>query len=201
MMRRTVQTRIAQSAGRIAKRAINQSDVRPFGNSIAGLINSNRQYSAFAKSPFLTARSSRGDDPILGGVRTPAGRNRALRELGIMNDRINSQPRHYRRRPSASSQPRHLSAESTSVRVKSVHAARTLDVVNVLSKVFGAASSMPPVRHMFGKTSVIVQLAPADVSVSEVPRFVAVYRFGSVVFFNMAPRDSGRLLESIKKHG
>jgi hypothetical protein len=193
--------RLAQSVGRIAKRAVNQSDVRPFGSSIADLMNSNRQYSAFAKSPIVNVRAPHGDDIVLGEARTPAGRNRALRELGIMNDRISTQPRHYRRRPRASSRPRHLTAESTSIRVKAVHAARTLDVVNVLSKVFGAASSMPPVRHMFGKTSVIVQLAPADISVSEVPRFVAVYRFGSVVFFNMSPRDSGRLLESIKKHG
>jgi len=91
--------------------------------------------------------------------------------------------------------------EATTVRVKSVHAAQTLDVVNVLSKVFGAASSMQPVRHMFGKMSVIVQLSPTIINNETVARFVSVYRFGSVVFFNIAPRDAGMLLEKIKKHG
>jgi len=188
--------------GRITKQFINRGDVRPFGSvhQLSGM--GSRQYSAFKSSTFLSNRPSKSDaSSTIGGARTPASRNQALRELGIMNDRIHSQPRHYRKRPRASSRARHMSAESTSVRVKSVHAAQTLDVVNVLSKVFGAASAMPPVRHMFGKTSVIVQLAPADSTVSEVPRFVAVYRFGSVVFFNMSPRDAGKLLESIKKHG
>ena len=136
-----------------------------------------------------------------------------FRELGIHNDRVvapskssnNPVQNHHRRhqqRKRPSSLARHVRrpANSTSVRVKSVHAAKTIDVVAVLSKVFGVSSANPPVRHMFGKTSVVVHLPPAHESDPH-GQFVAVFRFGSVVFFNISPRKAGRLLESIKQHG
>ncbi|KAI2502831.1 putative ACR [Fragilaria crotonensis] len=107
----------------------------------------------------------------------------------------------HRRRSRGNSSVEALMNASNTIRVKSVHAAQTLDVVKVLAKVFGVTSSMPPVRHMFGKTSVIVQLSPPPSDEEAQPRFVAVYRFGSVVFFNMSPRDTGKLLEEIKMHG
>lgn len=149
------------------------------------------------------------------------------------------------------------------LRVKSVHAAQTIDFVAVLSKVFGGGGmSGPgalsrllgmaggrPIRHIFGRTSVMVQLppptplpppmikAPAMLKKEEdgsrmlgritpfrraqpkvgdsgstyghqshlfnmhtASRFVAVFRFGSVVFFNVSPREVGKILEEIKKH-
>ena len=112
---------------------------------------------------------------------------------------------------------------SERVRVRSVQAASSIDVVAVLSKVFGGgvASSQqytkehplsdffaksPPIRHVFGRTNIIIQLAPPSstncpLSLSHtVPRYVAIYRFGSVVFFNLSTKESSRLLEQIKKH-
>lgn len=130
-------------------------------------------------------------------------RIKLLRELGIMTERIPPQPQHRRRsRGNNRVADELLKVSNNTIRVKSVHAAQTLDIVKVLAKVFGATSSMPPVRHMFGKTSVIVQLSPTPSDEeAQQPRFVAVYRFGSVVFFNMSARDAGKLLEDIKMHG
>ena len=69
----------------------------------------------------------------------------------------------------------------------------------ILSRVFGVTSANPPERHVFGKNSVVFQLAPAEEQ--DIPRFVAVFRFGSVVFVNMSAREAGRILENIKLHG
>ena len=109
---------------------------------------------------------------------------------------------------------------SERVRVRSVQAASSIDVVAVLSKVFGGGvssqytnehplsdffASSPPLRHVFGRTNIIVQLSPPPINCSpslshNVQRYVAIYRFGSVVFFNLTTKESSRLLEQIKKH-
>lgn len=164
-----------------------------------------RNFGAFDRSSILLSSKDDGYYPpsTHNNLSPPRTRPRtSFRDLGVMNDRIRIQPRHYRRRPRASSTERPPGTEATTVRVKSVHAAQTIDVVNVLSKVFGPKNFMGPVvRHIFGKSSVIIQLSPATYHNEEVPRFVAVYRFGSVVFFNISPRDAGKSLELIKKHG
>ena len=122
------------------------------------------------------------------------------------------------------------------IRVRSVQAASSIDVVAVLSKVFGGGIartqqsdmngiagsnklapsnvsnqlseffvSSPPVRHVFGRTNIIIQLSPppSDCPPSLapcVPRYIAIYRFGSVVFFNVTTSEASKLLEQIKKH-
>lgn len=102
------------------------------------------------------------------------------------------------------------------VLVRSIQAASSIDVAAVLSKVFGGGmprshpladffATSPPLRHVFGRTNVIIQLSPppsnAIPSLSpSVPRYVAIYRFGSVVFFNISTQEASRLLEQIKKH-
>ena len=109
---------------------------------------------------------------------------------------------------------------SERIRVRSVQAASSIDVVAVLSKVFGGGAASqytkehplsdffatsPPLRHVFGRTNIIIQLSPppmnCSTSLSQTqPRYVAIYRFGSVVFFNLTTKESSRLLEQIKKH-
>ena len=109
---------------------------------------------------------------------------------------------------------------SERIRVRSVQAASSIDVVAVLSKVFGGGSASqytkehplsdffatsPPLRHVFGRTNIIIQLSPPPINCSTSlsqtePRYVAIYRFGSVVFFNLTTKESSRLLEQIKKH-
>jgi uncharacterized Rmd1/YagE family protein len=118
----------------------------------------------------------------------------ALQKLGIVNDKLKSRSAvlsDNTREPNKEQEP----PPAIHVPVRSVHAAQTLDVVKVLQKVF-----ISPVRHYFGKTSLIVQLKPP--SPGEPFRFVAVYRFGSVVFFNItSTQEIGKLLESIKMYG
>jgi len=109
---------------------------------------------------------------------------------------------------------------SERIRVRSVQAASSIDVVAVLSKVFGGGSASqytkehplsdffatsPPLRHVFGRTNIIIQLSPPPMNCStslsqSQPRYVAIYRFGSVVFFNLTTKESSRLLDQIKKH-
>ncbi len=132
----------------------------------------------------------------------------------------------YRRRSSSSSNSdsitntHNLPSEKISarMRVRSVHAAHTIDIVSVLTKVFGTMSQMPSIRHMFSKTSLIVQLpsimeqtssSSSSSSYSDVdaffhpqaqPRFIAIFRYGSIVFFNVNPKDAGRILDKIKDY-
>ena len=105
---------------------------------------------------------------------------------------------------------------SDRIPVKAVHAAATIDVVSVLGKVFGGATSSAstlgelgigaPTRHVFGKngTSILFQLPPPEPAAGQTfdpsPRFVAVFKFGSVVFHNMTTQESGSILSEIKKH-
>ena len=119
----------------------------------------------------------------------------ALQKLGIGNDKLKSRTAALSDDTNREANKEQDVPTAIHVRVRSVHAAQTLDVVKILQKVF-----VSPVRHYFGKTSLIVQLKP--LSPGEPFRFVAVYRFGSVVFFNMtSTREIGKLLESIKTHG
>jgi len=143
-----------------------------------------------------------------------------LQSLGIANKKIRAEESPLANKPTKTKQRRRpglnlhdprqfLPSNSVTVRVKSVHAATTIDTVRVLSKVFGVSSSNPPVRHIFGKTGIFVQLAQPNnyQSIMEVgedlvhpSQYVAVFRFGSVVFFNLSPREANRLLEEIKRH-
>ena len=123
------------------------------------------------------------------------------------------------------------------IRVRSIQAASSIDVVAVLSKVFGGGVARtqqfnlsdsvgknnngtlnkieqplseffecsPPLRHVFGRTNIIIQLSPPPANcppslAPSVPRYVAIYRFGSVVFFNVTTKEASKLLEQIKKH-
>ncbi|KAL7544234.1 hypothetical protein ACHAWF_007612 [Thalassiosira exigua] len=115
---------------------------------------------------------------------------------------------------------------SERITVRSVQVASSIDVMAALSKVFGGGvarasqyktldgkshplseffTSSPPIRHVFGKTNIILQLMPPSKgcppSLSHsVPRYVAIYRFGSVVFFNVTTKEASLLSEQIKKH-
>jgi uncharacterized Rmd1/YagE family protein len=77
--------------------------------------------------------------------------------------------------------------------VTAVHIAQSIDLPKVISKVFAAKG----VRKMMERLSVVVQLQPTE---NHSARFVAVFRFGSVVFFNVGPREVADLLWEIKQH-
>lgn len=75
-----------------------------------------------------------------------------------------------------------------------IHIAQTIDLAAVLSKVFASKTE----KKMMERLSVVVQL-PND-EVTQAVRFVAVYRFGSVVFFNVNPREAAEWLWQIKRY-
>ena len=111
----------------------------------------------------------------------------------------------------------HVPDIAARVPVTSIYAARHIDVVGVLSKVFG---KMNLLQHRFGRTSVTVQFPPVSLktpsddgkgneqdltsstpcAVEEtlLPRYIVVFSFGSVVFFNFTNREARAILEEIK---
>ena len=78
--------------------------------------------------------------------------------------------------------------------VQAIHAAQKINLASVLSKVFATKG----IKKMMERLSVVVQLPTGDENDSA--RFVAVFRFGSVVFVNVAPHEAAALLVQIKKH-
>jgi uncharacterized Rmd1/YagE family protein len=81
--------------------------------------------------------------------------------------------------------------------VQAIHVAQSINLAQVISKVFATRG----VRRMMERLSVVVQLPPEQNYDDEKqsPRFVAVFRFGSAVFFNVSPRDIADLLWRIKE--
>jgi uncharacterized Rmd1/YagE family protein len=82
--------------------------------------------------------------------------------------------------------------------VKAVHAAQSIDLARVIANVFLAKSE----RRMMERHSVVVQLRPTTAAGDDQlasSRFVAVFDFGSVVLFNVAPREEADLLREIKQ--
>jgi uncharacterized Rmd1/YagE family protein len=94
--------------------------------------------------------------------------------------------------------------------VHAYHVAQSIDLTKVVSNVLAAKS----VQKTMERLSCIVQLPPhespkldhdlddqaAASTTTVVPRFVAIFRFGSVVFFNVSPQDRADLLWQIKQH-
>jgi uncharacterized Rmd1/YagE family protein len=78
--------------------------------------------------------------------------------------------------------------------VHAYHVAQSIDLPKVISNVLATKS----VRKMMERLSIVVQLQPQPEDAA--PRFVAVFGFGSVVFFNVPPRDRADLLWEIKNH-
>mmetsp|Transcript_32789 Transcript_32789/g.37299 ORF Transcript_32789/g.37299 Transcript_32789/m.37299 type:complete len:461 (-) Transcript_32789:134-1516(-) len=139
-----------------------------------------------------------------------------LQNLGIMKARIPiGEPRYFARRKKNISRANSINKilfpypKPTLIPVKAIHASQTIHIVNVFSKVFGAMSIK---NHKFYRNSLIVQLNnntdPATNNAMDdsnnnntAPKFVAIYRFGSIVFFNLSPREVRKLNEAIKKQG
>ena len=89
------------------------------------------------------------------------------------------------------------------VRVQSIHVSQTIDLVAALSKVFNTHKNFMAVKHHFGKNCLIVQLPSGGHVASNfgedvVDRFVAIFRFGSVVFFHVSDNDRKFILKKIK---
>ena len=75
-----------------------------------------------------------------------------------------------------------------------IQVARSIDLSQVISKVFATKG----IRKMRERLSVVAQLPPSKTG-SEINRFVAVFQFGSAVFFNVSPKDIAALVDEIKQ--
>lgn len=85
--------------------------------------------------------------------------------------------------------------EHGSYPVIALNVARSIDLSKVIANVFTTKG----VRKMRERLSVVLQLQPNS-DMTETARFVAVFRYGSVVFFNVSPKETAQLVEEIKRN-
>jgi uncharacterized Rmd1/YagE family protein len=104
----------------------------------------------------------------------------------------NNGPRVRRRRLPLVNRPE---AVDSLIPVSAIHIAQTIDLFSLVSTVFSQNFIR---KQLFGKSSVVVQLPP--VREEDTPRYVAVFRFGSVVFLNVPPLEIAQLVQDIKKY-
>ena len=90
-----------------------------------------------------------------------------------------------------------MSSQRISI-VDAYYAAKTFDLAPLIISDF----SKNAVQRKYNKDSLILQLSPPSASSDKtsLPSYVAVYRFGSIIFFNVGPREKTKLLESVKRH-
>lgn len=78
--------------------------------------------------------------------------------------------------------------------VSAVHAAQTIDLGQLMSPTFANSSVK---RKMFGKNSIVIRLT--EETTNTAPRYVAVFRFGSIVYFNLTAAEAATITDDIKK--
>jgi len=87
--------------------------------------------------------------------------------------------------------------------VSAIHIAQKIDLQPVLSSIF--AKDYIRKQHLSNKNSFVVELPPNKPHDPTIPgpppppRYVAVFRFGSIVGFNIDPREMSVLVSDIKK--
>jgi uncharacterized Rmd1/YagE family protein len=111
-----------------------------------------------------------------------------------------------------------LKPNNAFVPVNAIHAAQTIDLHTIQSNAFEPNAIK---KQMFGKNSIVIQLSdlPSDatsrnssstikslnsptvttITSSISPRYMAVFRFGSIVYFNVEPDEASKLTCMIKK--
>ena len=91
------------------------------------------------------------------------------------------------------------------VSVSAIHMAQTIElkpllISSVLERYYATQ------KQQLGKTSIVVRLSSLDVNnkndtnSKDELRYVAIYRFGSMVFFNVPPHEVERIVQNVKQH-
>ena len=82
--------------------------------------------------------------------------------------------------------------------VQAFYVAKTIDLAPLIISDF----SKNAIRRKYNKDTLVLQLTPnsAETESTIHPSYVAVYRFGSVIFFNVSPRVRADMMEAIKRH-
>mmetsp|Transcript_15494 Transcript_15494/g.17342 ORF Transcript_15494/g.17342 Transcript_15494/m.17342 type:complete len:444 (+) Transcript_15494:165-1496(+) len=79
--------------------------------------------------------------------------------------------------------------------VIAINVSRSIDLSKVTANVFTTKG----VRKMRERLSVVLQLQ-SNSDTTETARFVAVFGYGSVVFFNVSPKETAQLIQDIKRY-
>jgi uncharacterized Rmd1/YagE family protein len=198
---------IVRQTKSVGLHAVNESRVFAATRSLSGGGNNSEGF-----PPSNDAKSSQSLQGMLSSIRNERPGRRV-----IIEPPIRSRPfRNFRgaggaarlpqvRKPPAPT-PRRVVLQSSgdsqnygSYPVQAVQVAQSINLAQVISKVFATRG----VRRMIERLSVVVQLPPEQNFGDEKqsPRFVAVFRFGPAVFFNVSPRDTADLLWRIKECG
>lgn len=112
--------------------------------------------------------------------------------------------------------PAAVQPDSCVVPVAAIHAAQTIDLNRIMMPTIKKADNIlerqSQVKQMFGKNSIVIRLTDSSSSNSSggpmiessldeatTPRFAAIFRFGSIVYFNVTPADADQMTCEIKK--
>ena len=123
-------------------------------------------------------------------------REKAMYQMGVTNGSVRSRtvPLSRRRRLPNRFNKNRPQLTGNLYPVSAIHIAQTIDLYPLINTVF-ARNTLK--KKMFGKNSVVVQMAP--VMPNDPPRYIAVFRFGSIVCFNMSPKEVSAFRHEIKK--
>jgi uncharacterized Rmd1/YagE family protein len=80
--------------------------------------------------------------------------------------------------------------------VEAFYAAKTID----LAPLADSDLATNVTRRKYNKDNLLLELSSKTAQSDSNPSYVAIYRFGSVIFFNVSPRIQVSMLQSIKKH-
>lgn len=185
--------------------------ISPFGSRIDSIVQQQcrRSFFDFSSDNHMFMRSTTGNPST--SFSTQAQQT-AMQQLGLwgpiggVRPSTRTVPRSRRQRPGRShylNEPLNLADKIFPV--TAIHVAQTIDILSLASNLFTNENTSPATKptlkkEMFGKNSIVIRLAPSTEDPDR-PRFIAIFRFGSVVFLNVSPRETAEIVDEIKaKH-
>ena len=175
------------------------SSLSKLSSSLSDRSSTHQSYSRSSQAS--RRRSSQFDFSL-----SPRREQETSREYSVAMDYSNGSPSYQRQarrrrlrrvqaREPAEPKEKDSTAPSYLVPISARHVAQTIDLFPILSRVFTARNASRN-HKMFGKNSFVVELHPVNAR----KRFVAVFRYGSIVGMNVSPRDMHDIIQEIKKH-
>lgn len=80
--------------------------------------------------------------------------------------------------------------------VEAYYAAKTIDLAPLIM----SSLTRDATRKKYNENNLLLELSPNAAKSTNNQSYVAVYRFGSVIFFNVSPRVQSEMLQSIKRY-
>ena len=124
-----------------------------------------------------------------------------LSHMASIRPSARSQHARRRRRPKPA---RHRPSMTAVMPVAAIHVAQSIDVFKVASTVFARNTSR---KQQFSRNSIVIELKKptsshpeSPVTSNNDPRYVAIFRYGSIVAVNVAPAQLSDLMSQIKQY-